>query len=201
MLFQESSQMHLEVHPVTPERWQDLEALFGERGACGGCWCMWWRLSRSQFEQQKGQQNREAFRAIVLSAEVPGLLAYKDGQPIAWCALAPRERYPVLERSRTLKRIDDEPVWSITCFFVAKPFRRQGVTLKLLRAAVAYAKMRGATIVEGYPVEPKQATMPAVFAWTGLVSAFRKVGFVEVLRRAERRPIMRYVVQMPTSGK
>jgi hypothetical protein len=114
MLFQESSQMHLEVHPVTPERWQDLEALFGERGACGGCWCMWWRLSRSQFEHQKGQQNREAFRAIVLSAEVPGLLAYKDGQPIAWCALAPRERYPVLERSRTLKRIDDEPVWSIT---------------------------------------------------------------------------------------
>jgi GNAT superfamily N-acetyltransferase len=154
---------------------------------------MWWRISRSQFEQQKGQRNKEAFQTIVLSDEVPGLLAYSNGQPIAWCAIAPRERYPVLERSRILKRIDDEPVWSITCFFVAKPFRRQGVTTTLLRAAVAYAKSQGATIVEGYPVEPKQATMPAAFAWTGCVSAFRNAGFVEVLRRGERRPIMRYI--------
>lgn len=197
MLFEERSQGYLEIHPLTPERWQDLEALFGKRGACGGCWCMWWRLPRSQFEQRKGQQNRADFQSIVLSGELPGLLAYKDGQPIAWCALAPRERYPVLERSRTLKRVDDEPVWSITCFFVAKAFRRQGVTLELLRAAVDYARMHGANIVEGYPVEPKQGTTPDAFAWTGLASAFRKAGFVEVLRRSETRPIMRYMCMPP----
>src|SRR5262249_54667262 len=148
----ETSELHLEFHPAIAERWQDLEALFGERGACGGCWCMWWRITRSQFEQQKGQANKEALRTIVLSGEVPGLLAYVDGRPIAWCSIAPREAYPALERSRILKRVDDQPVWSVTCLFVARPFRRKGVTPKLLRTAVEYAKEHGAKIVEGYPV-------------------------------------------------
>jgi GNAT superfamily N-acetyltransferase len=197
----EISELHLEFHPVIAKRWQDLEALFGERGACGGCWCMWWRIPRSQFEQQKGQTNKEALRTIVLSGGVPGLLAYVDGRPIAWCAIAPRESYSALARSRILKRVDDQSVWSVTCLFVAKPFRRKGVTPKLLRAAVEYAQEQGAEIVEGYPVEPKHASMPDTFAWTGLVSAFRKAGFVEVLRRSETRPIMRYSMQTRVSGK
>lgn len=185
----------LEFHPLTPERWQELEALFGERGACGGCWCMWWRVKRSQFEKQKGEENRKAFKKIVESGEIPGLLAYAEGQPIAWCSVAPRENFPVLGRSRTLKRVDDEPVWSVVCFFVAKPFRRRGVTIELLKAAVAYARGQGARIVEGYPVEPKKPNMPAPFAWTGTASAFRRAGFVEVLRRSETRPIMRYFIR------
>ncbi len=183
-----------EFHPLTAERWCDLEKLFGERGACGGCWCMWWRLKRSQFEKQKGQKNKKALKKIVDSGEIPGILAYVNGQPIAWCSVAPRETYPVLERSRTLKRIDDEPVWSVVCFFVAKSFRRKGVTVKLLKAAAEYAKEHGARIIEGYPVEPKKTSMPAAFVWTGVASAFRKAGFVEVLRRSETRPIMRYFV-------
>lgn len=184
----------LEFHPLTPERWKDLEALFGEQGACGGCWCMWWRLKRSQFEKQKGEGNKRALKKIVDSGEIPGLLAYTNGQPIAWCSVAPRESYSVLERSRTLKRIDDQPVWSVVCFFVAKPFRRKGVTVKLLRAAIEYAKEKGARIVEGYPVEPKKTKMSDTFAFTGLASAFHKAGFVEVLRRSETRPIMRYFI-------
>lgn len=191
-----TEQSELRYYPVTPERWQDLETLFGPRGACGGCWCMWWRLSRSQFEQQKGEQNREALKELVDAGRVPGLLAYVDGQPIGWCSVAPREEFPVLERSRTLKRVDDLPVWSIVCFFVAKPYRRQGLTVHLIKAAVDYARERGATIVEGYPVEPK-AAMPAAFAYTGLASAFRQAGFVEVLRRSETRPIMRYLLGRP----
>jgi len=184
----------LEFHPVTAEWWQDLETLFGERGACGGCWCMWWRLKRSQFDKQKGEGNKEALKRIVDSGEIPGLLAYAHAQPIAWCSVALRETYPALERSRILKRIDDEPVWSVVCFFVAKPFRRKGVTVELLRAAVKYAKKHGAMIIEGYPEEPKKTSMPEVFAFTGLASAFRKAGFVEVLRRSETRPIMRYFI-------
>jgi len=184
----------LELHPLTAERWKDLESLFGERGACGGCWCMWWRLKRSEFEKQKGEKNKKALKRIVDSGEIPGIIVYANGRPIAWCSVAPRESYPVLERSRTLKRVDEKPVWSVVCFFVAKPFRRKGVTVKLLRAAVEYAKKHGAKIVEGYPVEPRKTGMPDVFAWTGLVSAFRKAGFVEVLRRSETRPIMRYFV-------
>lgn len=185
----------LEFHPLTPERWKDLEALFGERGACGGCWCMWWRLKRSQFEKQRGQENKKNFKKIVNSGEIPGLLAYANDQPIAWCSIAPRETYSVLERSRILKRIDDEPVWSVVCFFVAKLFRRKGVTVKLLKAAIKYAKECKARIVEGYPVEAKKTSMPDAFAFTGLAATFRKAGFVEVLRRSETRPIMRYFIK------
>lgn len=187
-----SSQPTLEFYPLTPERWEDLEILFGEQGACGGCWCMWWRLKCSQFEKQKGEGNKRALKNIVDSGEIPGLLCYADGLPIAWCSVAPREKYPVLERSRSLKRINDDPVWSIVCFFVAKPFRNKGVTVKLLMAAIEYVREQGGKIVEGYPIEPKKDRMPNVFAWTGFASAFRKAGFVEVLRRSENRPIMRY---------
>ena len=179
-----------EVHPLTPARWQDLEELFGKRGACGGCWCMWWRLKRSEFVKQKGAGNKRALKKIVDSGEVPGLLAYQKGKPIAWCAISPRERLSALERSRVLKRVDERPVWSVPCFFVAKPCRRQGVTAKLLLAAKQYARRQGAAIVEGYPVEPGK-TMPDVFAWTGFASAFRRAGFAEALRRSKKRPIMR----------
>lgn len=186
--------LRLEFRPLTPGRWPDLVRLFGERGACGGCWCMWWRLPRSRFVRQKGAGNKRAFKRIVDAGGTPGLLAYHDGEPVGWCALAPRETYPVLERSRVLKRVDAEPVWSVSCFFVARPFRRRGVTVALLQAAVRYARARAARVVEGYPVEPGRGRMPDAFAWTGTASAFRRAGFVEVLRRSATRPIMRYVV-------
>ena len=185
---------NLEFHPVTAKRWKDLDTLFGERGACGGCWCMWWRLSRSLFNKEKGIRNKKALKKIVDSGEIPGILAYADGEPIGWCSVAPRETFPVLERSRILKRIDEKPVWSVVCFFVAKQFRQKGVTIELLKAAIEYAKKHRARIVEGYPIEPKKTKMPDVFANTGLASAFRKAGFVEVLRRSETRPIMRYFI-------
>jgi len=186
--------LDLEFHLLTPDRWKDLEMLFGERGACGGCWCMWWRLKRSQFEKQKGEENRKALRRIINSGEIPGILAYANNQPIAWCSIAPREKFPVLERSRVLKRIDDEPVWSVVCFFITKSFRKRGISVKLLKAAVKYAKENNAKIVEGYPVETKKPSMPDVFAYIGLVNTFLKAGFVEVLRRSETRPIMRYYI-------
>jgi GNAT superfamily N-acetyltransferase len=181
----------LSFHPLTAERWVDLEALFGPRGACAGCWCMWWRRTRTEWDRQRGDGNREAFRTLVASGIVPGILAYADGQPIGWCAIQPREAYPALERSRVLKPVDDQPVWSVTCFFVAKSHRRQGLTVRLLAEAVAYARERGAVLVEGYPVAPRKDRMPDVYAFTGTVSAFRRAGFREVARRSETRPIMR----------
>jgi GNAT superfamily N-acetyltransferase len=185
----------LEFYPLTAERWTDFEKLFGKRGACGGCWCMWWRLKRSEFERQKGEGNRKAIKRIVDSGEVTGILAYVSNQAVAWCSVAPREAYPTLERSRKLKRVDDKPVWSIVCFFIAKPFRGKGITLKLLRAAIEHVDKHGGKIVEGHPVEPKGGRMPDAFAFTGLASAFRKAGFVEVARRSETRPIMRYAIK------
>jgi GNAT superfamily N-acetyltransferase len=177
--------------PLTPDRWPDLEALFGPRGATGGCWCMWWRLKRSEFDALKGEGNRVAFRMVVEEGPPPGVLAYADGQPVGWCAIAPRDDYPALARSRILKRVDDQPVWSVTCFFIAKGWRRRGLAVHLLRAAVAFAGENGAQIVEGYPVEPRKDDMPGVFAWTGMASTFRRAGFVEVARRSETRPVMR----------
>lgn len=187
-----SEPLTLTFHPLTPERWPDLEALFGPRGACGGCWCMWWRLPRSAFNVGKGEGNKEAFRLLVESGEEPGTLAYVDGKAVGWCAVEPREAYPVLERSRILKRVDEAAVWSVTCFFVAKGYRRQGVTVQLLEHAVAHAREHGAQVVEGYPVEPRSGETADAFAFTGTAAAFRHAGFVEVARRSETRPIMRH---------
>lgn len=152
---------------------------------------MLWRLKRSEFEKQKGDKNKTALKAVVDSGEAPGILAYANGSPIGWCAVAPRETYPALDRSRVLKRIDDKPVWSIVCLFIAKEYRRKGVSVELLKAAVKYVRKRGGRLVEGYPVEPRKDAMPDVFAWTGVASAFLKAGFVECERRSETRPIMR----------
>jgi GNAT superfamily N-acetyltransferase len=188
------TQPALKILPVTAERWDDLQSLFGRNGACGGCWCMWWRLKRSEFDKRKGEANRRSLKKIVKSGAVPGLLAYWGTDPVGWCAVAPRESYPGLDRSRTLKPVDGQHVWSVTCFFIARPFRRRGVSLQLLRAAVDYAGAQGARIVEGYPVVPKKSGMPDVFAWTGLHSCFTAAGFHEVLRRSPSRPIMRHMI-------
>jgi GNAT superfamily N-acetyltransferase len=187
----------LECHPLTPDRWADFETLFGERGACGGCWCMVWRLARKDYERNKGAGNRAAMRKLVRDGVEPGILGYLDDEPVGWCAIAPREQYPALERSRVLKKVDDAPVWSISCFFVRKDCRKRGVSVALLREAVEFARAKGATIVEGYPVEPKKDEVPAVFAWTGLASAFLQAGFVESARFAPSRPIMRYQIPSP----
>lgn len=182
-------------HPLTPKRWDDFVELFGPRGACGGCWCMWWRIKRSEFEKKKGAGNKRAMKRIVSGGTVPGLLAYSGGRAVGWCSVAPREHFPVLERSRILKRVDERPVWSVVCFFIPKEQRRKGLSHMLLKAAVDYAAKKGAKIVEGYPKEPKKGSTPDVFAWTGFASTFRGAGFVEVARRSETRPIMRCVIK------
>jgi len=181
-------------HPLTPDRWPDLEKLFGPRGATGGCWCMWWRLKRSEFDQNRGEGNRKAMHAIVDSGEIPGILAYSGDEPAGWCAIAPRDSFPTLERSRTLKRVDDQPVWSVVCFFTARRHRRRGLMVYLLKAAVDYARRRGAQIVEGYPYDPASGKSADPFVYTGLSSAFLKAGFVEVARPTPTRAIMRYLI-------
>jgi GNAT superfamily N-acetyltransferase len=155
---------------------------------------MWWRLPAKEFGRQRGDANRGALRKIVASRAPTGVLAYAEGQAVGWCAIAPREAYPRLERSRLFKPLDEEPVWSVSCFFVARAYRRRGVTVPLLRAAIELAGSRGARIVEGYPVEPRDGSMPAPWAWTGIASSFARAGFVEAARRSETRPMMRYTI-------
>lgn len=185
----------IEFHPLTYDRWPDFELLFGEKGACGGCWCMWWRLRRSEFEELKGDGNKQMMENLIQSGEIPGIIAYYNNRPVGWCSVSPRERFSALERSRILKRIDEKPVWSIVCFFIAKPYRKNGLTRELLNFAIKYCTEQGAKIIEGYPIQPEKSNTPDVFAWTGFASAFQKVGFKEVARRSQTRPIMRYEIE------
>jgi hypothetical protein len=124
----------VETRPLTAKNWADLERLFGPRGACAGCWCMYYRRARSTWKEQKGEKNRRAFRKIVATGIPTGVLAYVGKEPAGWCAVAPRADYSALARSRVLRPVDERPVWSVTCFYVAKEHRRSGLTEPLLQS-------------------------------------------------------------------
>jgi len=152
---------------------------------------MWWRQTHGEFTAGRGSGNQRAFRALVGTGEPPGILAYAEGRAVGWCAIAPRDDYSRLARSRVLKPVDERSVWSVTCFFVSRAQRRRGVTRQLLEAAVGFARSRGAKIIEGYPLDVKTGAYPDAYAYTGFVSVFRKTGFKEVARRSRTRPVMR----------
>jgi GNAT superfamily N-acetyltransferase len=183
----------LDFNPVTPNRWADLETLFSEHGIQNGCWCMYWRIPRKECQHNYGEGNKRFLKQIVQSGKVPGILAYHKGKPAGWCSVAPREDFPVVLRSPTLKPIDNLPVWSIVCFFVSKPYRNSGLTHLLLKAAIEYAKEHGARIIEAYPIDI-HAKYIEYERYSGLTTTYEKEGFKEYLRRSERRPIMRYYI-------
>jgi GNAT superfamily N-acetyltransferase len=176
---------------LSAETWKDFERLFGERGACGGCWCMTWRRPRREFRAEAGAGNKAAIKKLMQSGEPVGILLYKHGEAVGWCSVAPRQQFVALERSRVWARVDDTPVWSVSCFFVARPYRKQRLSVELLRAAAAYAKKLGAKTIEGYPQDLGGKTLPAAFVWTGLLKTYERAGFVEVARRSPAKPIMR----------
>ena len=182
------------VHPLTPDRWADLEALFGEHGAVGGCWCMFYRLTARRYEAQKGEGNRLALKALVDSGRPPGLLAYDCDEAVAWVSVAPRHEYTRLSNSRVLKPVDNSPVSSIVCLFVRQDHRRRGLSLRLVRAAVDYAASQGARIVEAYPLDIEGASYPAAFAEMGFMPTFVEEGFSKVTSHSPRRPIKRCYV-------
>ena len=155
---------------------------------------MYWRLTHAEFERRKGAGSKRALKSLVSKKRVPGVIAYAGRTAIGWCSFGPRAEFVRLERSRILKPVDDEPVWSIVCLFVVKDYRKQGVSRKLIEGAAENARRRGASCIEAYPVEPQKDPMPPVFAFTGIASAYRKAGFSEVARRSPTRPIMRLVL-------
>lgn len=183
--------MKLAFHALTPDRWTDLEALFGPRGACGGCWCMYWRQTGPEYAAGKGEANRRAFAKIVRQGTQPGILAYADGEPVGWCAVEPRAAYKRLASSRTLKPVDGRPAWSVTCFFVKRAHRHQGLTVELLEAAKRHVRARGGDLLEGYPVAPAAGRLADAWAWTGFAGAFEKAGFAVVASPSKTRRIVR----------
>jgi GNAT superfamily N-acetyltransferase len=185
----------LTFEPLSKRNWIQFLQLFGKNGACGNCWCMYHRLSGNDFNEGKiNDGNKEAMKKLVEKNQPTGLLGFYEGQAIAWCAFAPRDHFIKLEKSRVHKRIDDSFVWSIPCFFVDKNFRRQGVSVKLLKAVIKYAKENSITIIEAYPTIPTQEKLPDAFAWIGLYSSFNKAGFTIVDQTSKNRPMVRYYV-------
>src|SRR5262245_40152417 len=151
---------------------------------------MWMRLPTAEFRRGKGEGNRRALRALV-GKRPPGLLAYVDGEPAGWVAVAPREEYVRLENSRVLAPVEGEGVWAAPCFFISPKHRGAGLTAALLQAAAAHAAKRGAHAIEGYPNVNRAERQPAAFVWSGFESTFQRAGFREIARRSEARPILR----------
>lgn len=183
--------MKLSVSELTPELWPALEALFGERGAVNGCWCMYWRIG-SDYRKRPREANKVAFHALVQSGPPPGLLAFAGELAVGWCQLTPRSDLPHLDRTWRLRRLDDLPVWSLSCLYVRKGYRQQGVSSALVAAAVEVAKRAGAPALEAYPLD---AELTPSASGTGFVSTFMRAGFEIVARHVLPRPIVRYTFQ------
>jgi GNAT superfamily N-acetyltransferase len=180
--------MALTIRPLTPDLWPALEDLFGQKGACNGCWCMYWRIGPG-YRRKPPEQNKEAFREVVETGPPPGLLAFHGDLAVGWCQLTRRDAVPWLDRTWRLKRVDDLPVWSISCFYIRIGYRKRGVTFALIEAAVKYARNAGAPALEAYPLD---AELTPSASGTGYASTFVRAGFKTVARHFPPRPIMRH---------
>jgi GNAT superfamily N-acetyltransferase len=178
-----------EFHPVTTERLCDLATFSESHGKFRYCSCMRWRMRSTDFQRSTKEERVAALEGIVRDGMSIGVLAYEGGEAVGWCSVAPRETYEALQRYRGLPRLDDSAVWSVVCFFVDRKARRQGMTLGLLKAAVAYAVSRGARIVEGYPVEPSAR----LYTYMGSPETFRAAGFRDVTPKGQGRRVMRFM--------
>lgn len=186
----------VEIKPVTPSRWDDLEELFGPSGANSGCWCMFFRQTSAEFSAKAGKQNRRELQSLVERRKVPGLLAYVDGMPAGWVSVAPRKQFGRIERSNLLAPIDDEPAWAIVCLYIGREHRGKGLAGRLLDGAVDYARSKGARVVEGYPIDVTKTKrkIPAAELYIGTLDMFEHAGFEVATRRKETRPMVRRYV-------
>jgi GNAT superfamily N-acetyltransferase len=183
------------VEPLGPERWGDLEAIFMARGCsiARGCWCMYYRRSGKTALPAgvtPAEASKAALKALAGADPPPGLIGYRGKVPVGWISLGPRSDYAKLARSPVMKPVDDKPVWSIVCFVVPSEHRHQGVAKALLQGAIAYAKRRGATLLEAYPVD-KPGRVDDQWLWFGTKAMFDQAGFEEVARRKPERPVVR----------
>lgn len=184
--------MNLSFYPLTIDKWKDFENLFGEKGACAGCWCMFWFMNKKEWdEKRKDGRTKKEMKKMVKNNIEPGIIAYDNDEPIGWIAIRPREKYSRLSNSKILQPIDNKPAWSIVCFFVHKDYRKRGVSVGLIKNACKFAASKGGTIIEAYPIDTKNKPGVPAFIYTGTASAFKKAGFNEVARRSDTRPIMR----------
>jgi GNAT superfamily N-acetyltransferase len=185
----------LRFSPANAGNWADIETVFRDCGDGSKCWCAYWYLPNREFKAGKGEGNRQWFRRHVAAGAEPGILAFVDGEPAGWLSVAPREKFDRLNRSRSFKPIDDQPVWSMNCFIVREKFRRQGLMRRLIRAGIEFVRGRGGQVIEAYPFEATRKAIPGYDLFVGTAAAFRANGFVEVARPLPTRPVMRLMLE------
>ncbi len=187
------SESLLIAEPVTRKNWYKFVTLFGEKGACGNCWCMYYRLPRADFDAGKTDDgNKNAIKNLVWSDRPVGMIGLIEGEAIAWCAFAPRQDFMRLENSRVHKRIDNNEVWSIPCLFINKKYRKSGISVQLLKETIKYARDNGIKIIEAYPTIATKDNIPDSFVWYGLLKSFERAGFKVIDRTSKNRPMVRY---------
>ena len=184
-------EIKLKFESLTAANWKKFETLMGEKGGCGNCWCMFFRLPYSHFQENKPDGNKKMMKQLVNKGKPQGLIASINDEPIGWIAMAPREDYLKLENARTFKRIDDKPVWSITCFFIKKEFRHKGVSQQLIKGAIDFAKKKKIKTLEAYPAIPYSEKVPHAFLWVGVLSSFIRNGFTIVQQNSKSRAMVR----------
>ncbi|PVU83113.1 GNAT family N-acetyltransferase [Cellulomonas sp. WB94] len=190
------------VVPANEATWDDLQAIFGTRGAPAQCRCQWFKFRDREYQTVSVEERAERLRAETgcdhpEDGATSGLVAYLDGEPVGWCAVEPRTAYVRLLRTRIpwLGRSEDKAddgVWSVTCFVTRVGFRRRGVSYALARAAVDFARERGARALEGYAMittPGKEITWGELYV--GSRGVFAAAGFTEVSRPSLRRVVMR----------
>lgn len=181
----------LEFKPLSPVNWTQYESLMGEKGGCGGCWCMTFRLPKKEFEANKYDGNKQLMKQLVDSGKPAGLIATKNNEPVGWIAFAPREHYLKIEKSRAFTRIDEKAVWSVTCFFVKKEYRHKGFSKLLIKGVIDYARQHHIKTLEAYPAIPYSPKVSPPFLWVGILSAFTDNGFTIVQQNGKSRAMVR----------
>jgi GNAT superfamily N-acetyltransferase len=177
----DSNPSELEFLPVDKSRWPDFEELFESKGGPKNCWCMVWRSTGKELKHTDKSHRKTYIRKRVNEHIPIGLMAYSSNKPIAWCSIAPRETHKQLGGNDSLKN-----VWSLVCFYIKKEFRQQGLTEKLIREAIKYAKKNGAKYIEAYPVDPDSPS----YRFMGFKQTFENMGFDFVHKAGKRRNVM-----------
>jgi GNAT superfamily N-acetyltransferase len=168
--------MSWETRPVTPDRFEDFADVINSTRRVNHCWCLSHRLQDAEIEQLGDGNREQAMRRLCERDHPPGVVTYRDGEPVGWCNIGPRTEITRLARSRLIRPVDEVPVWSIVCVIVRPGHRRQGVTAPLIEGAVAYAASHCAPAVEAYPVDPS-GRMDVTMAFVGTKSMFEQAGF------------------------
>lgn len=183
---------------LTSERWPDLERLFGPNGAYSNCWCAFQRITGREFSAgctNRGSGNRALLRQLTDEGRRPGLIAYRDGQPVGWISVGPRPEFGRIVRSPitrlTPEDAADASVWSVACFFIPRAHRAQGVGAELLRRSIDHARRAGARVLEAYPVDTAGSRMQSSTVFTGTLDLFTRAGFHRVAERVAGRPVVR----------